>query len=279
MEESELTKKIAGLSLPAASFNRLFELADILRKECPWDKIQTPQTLRSTLIEETFEAVDAITEKNAFHAREELGDVFFNLIFIAKCFEEENAFTINQVFDEVCEKLIRRHPHIFKNTADGTTQPTKIKSASDVKAQWDKIKDTVEGRKTESAIDSVPKGFPPLLKAFKILKKAAKEGFDWRKTEQAYAKIEEELTEVKESSQENAEEEIGDLLLAGVNLSRKLNVDPTVALEKAISKFSARFKFVERSMKQENLEMKPENDNKMMEFWKTAKIIENTADL
>ena len=169
MEKSELTKKIENISLSAASFNRLFELANILRKECPWDKIQTPQTLRSTLIEETFETVDAITEKSPNHVREELGDVFFNLIFIAKCFEEENEFTIDQVLNEVCEKLIRRHPHIFENASE-TNRSTKIQSASDVKAQWDKIKDNVEGRKQESAIDSVPKGFPPLLKAFKILK-------------------------------------------------------------------------------------------------------------
>ena len=98
MEKSELTKKIENISLSAASFNRLFELANILRKECPWDKIQTPQTLRSTLIEETFETVDAITEKSPSHVREELGDVFFNLIFIAKCFEEENGFTQIDVF-------------------------------------------------------------------------------------------------------------------------------------------------------------------------------------
>ena len=278
MEKSELTKKIENLSLQAASFNRLFELANILRKECPWDKIQTPQTLRSTLIEETFETVDAITEKSPSHVREELGDVFFNLIFIAKCFEEENEFTIDQVLNEVCEKLIRRHPHIFENTNE-IKSSTKIQSASDVKAQWDKIKDNVEGRKQESAIDSVPKGFPPLLKAFKILKKASKAGFDWRATEQAYDKVGEELTEVKESSPENTEEEVGDLLLSCVNLSRKLNIDPSVALERAINKFSTRFKFVEKSMKRENLEMKAENDSKMMEFWKSAKIIENTEDL
>ena len=275
MEKSELTKKIENISLSAASFNRLFELANILRKECPWDKIQTPQTLRSTLIEETFETVNAITEKSPSHVREELGDVFFNLIFIAKCFEEENEFTIDQVLNEVCEKLIRRHPHIFENASE-TNRSTKIQSASDVKAQWDKIKDNVEGRKQESAIDSVPKGFPPLLKAFKILKKAAKEGFDWRTTQQAYDKIKEELTEVKESLPENTEEEVGDLLLSCVNLSRKLNVDPSVALERAINKFSARFKFVEKSMNQENLEMKAENDNKMMEFWKSAKITGQT---
>ncbi|MGN0729703.1 nucleoside triphosphate pyrophosphohydrolase [Treponema sp.] len=272
MEKSELTKKIEELSRPAASFNRLYELAKILRRQCPWDKAQTPRTLRSTLIEETFEVIDAITEENPGHVREELGDALFNLVFIANCFEEKDSFSISQSLDEVCEKLIRRHPHIFAGTGEA-------KSSEDVKAQWDTIKENVEGRKSRSALDSVPKGFPPLLKAFKLLKKAAKSGFDWKTQEQAYKKIEEELEEVREADPGHIEEEVGDLLLSCVNLSRKLGVDPSAALELASNKFSGRFKFVEQKMKESGLAMQSENTDRMLDFWKTAKIIENADNL
>lgn len=268
--ESELTKKIREISPKAAAFNRLSEIMEKLRSEngCPWDKEQTPQTLRSTFIEETFEAIDAISEDDADHVKEELGDVFFNLVFISRCYEESGFFGSEDSLNEVCEKLIRRHPHVF-GSADG------VLTSSEVHNQWEKIKETVEGRKSESVLDSVPKSFPPLLKAYKLLKKASKSGFDWRKSEDFYSKVFEEIDEVREAESEkdmaHLEEEMGDLILAVVNLSRNLGVDPNVALEKANVKFSGRYKFVEKRMKQSNLEMKSENDNKMMDFWNEAK--------
>lgn len=268
--ESELTKKIREISPKAAAFNRLSEIMEKLRSEngCPWDKEQTPQTLRSTFIEETFEAIDAISEDDADHVKEELGDVFFNLVFISRCYEESGFFGSEDSLNEVCEKLIRRHPHVF-GSADG------VLTSSEVHNQWEKIKETVEGRKSESVLDSVPKSFPPLLKAYKLLKKASKSGFDWRKSEDFYSKVFEEIDEVREAESEkdmaHLEEEMGDLILAVVNLSRNLGVDPNVALEKANVKFSGRYKIVEKRMKQSNLEMKSENDNKMMDFWNEAK--------
>lgn len=268
--ESELTRKIRELSPKAAAFNRLSEIMEMLRSEsgCPWDKEQTPQTLRSTFIEETFEAIDAISENEADHVKEELGDVFFNLVFISRCFEESGCFGSEDSLNEVCEKLIRRHPHVF-GTVDG------ILSSNDVHNQWEKIKETVEGRKSESVLDSVPKSFPPLLKAYKLLKKASKSGFDWRKSDEFYSKVFEEIDEVKEAESEknidHLEEEMGDLILAVVNLSRNLGVDPNVALEKANVKFSSRYKFVEKRMKESNLEMNAENDADMLGFWKEAK--------
>lgn len=268
--ESELTKKIREISPKAAAFNRLSEIMEKLRSEngCPWDKEQTPQTLRSTFIEETFEAIDAISEDDADHVKEELGDVFFNLVFISRCYEESGFFGSEDSLNEVCEKLIRRHPHVF-GSADG------LLTSSEVHNQWEKIKETVEGRKSESVLDSVPKSFPPLLKAYKLLKKASKSGFDWRKSEDFYSKVFEEIDEVREAESKkdmaHLEEEMGDLILAVVNLSRNLGVDPNVALEKANVKFSGRYKFVEKRMKQSNLEMKSENDNKMMDFWNEAK--------
>lgn len=268
--ESELTKKIREISPKAAAFNRLSEIMEMLRSEngCPWDKKQNPQTLRSTFIEETFEAIDAISEDDADHVKEELGDVFFNLVFISRCYEESGFFGSEDCLNEICEKLIRRHPHVF-GSVNG------VYTSDEVHNQWEKIKETVEGRKSDSVLDSVPKSFPPLLKAYKLLKKAAKSGFDWRKSEDFYSKIFEEIDEVREAETEkdkaHLEEEMGDLILAVVNLSRNFGVDPSVALEKANIKFSERYKFVEKRMKKSNLEMKAENDIKMMEFWNEAK--------
>lgn len=268
--ESELTKKIREISPKAAAFNRLSEIMEMLRSEngCPWDKEQNPQTLRSTFIEETFEAIDAISEDDADHVKEELGDVFFNLVFISRCYEESGFFGSEDCLNEICEKLIRRHPHVF-GSVNG------VYTSDEVHNQWEKIKETVEGRKSDSVLDSVPKSFPPLLKAYKLLKKAAKSGFDWRKSEDFFSKIFEEINEVREAESEkdkaHLEEEMGDLILAVVNLSRNFGVDPNVALEKANIKFSKRYKFVEKRMKKSNLEMKAENDNKMMEFWNEAK--------
>ncbi|MCR5079820.1 MAG: nucleoside triphosphate pyrophosphohydrolase [Treponema sp.] len=271
LNDSELTLKLESLSAQAAAFNRLCEIMKRLRSKtgCSWDKAQTPQTLRQTFIEETFETIDAINDDDALHVREELGDVFFNLVFIAECYSEQGKFTAADSLNEVCEKLVRRHPHVFDDSP--------AKTVEQVVNQWENIKQNVEGRKTESIIDSVPKGFPPLLRAVKILKKCAKSGFDWRSVEQTASKVLEEYSEVeqefkKEKINRNAlEEELGDFLFASVNLCRKLDVDPNAALEKAIQKFSKRFKYVEKSMKEHEISFSAENDDKMLEFWKEAK--------
>lgn len=276
MEESELTKKIAELSPSAAAFNRLCELAALLRSPggCPWDRAQTPQTLRETLIEETFEAVDAICEHNSAHVQEELGDVFFNLVLIARCYEEQNEFDASRSLNEVCAKLVRRHPHVFA----GAETERSIGTVSEEKNQWEQIKEHLEGRAASSALASVPKGFPPLLKAYKMLKKAAETGFDWRSAGQAREKVLEELREMQEADCDSLEEEVGDFLLASVNLSRKLGVNPCIALENAVQKFKKRFLSVEKNMKKSGLEMKCENDKAMLAFWNEAKNIENKAD-
>lgn len=278
MEESELTKKIAELSPSAAAFNRLTELVSLLRSPCgcPWDKEQTPQALRETLIEETFETVDAICENSPVHVQEELGDVFFNLVLIARCYEEQGEFDAAKSLNGVCDKLVRRHPHVFKR--DSAEDGSQVATVPEEKNQWEHIKRNLEGRKTESAISSVPKRFPPLLKAYKILKKAAEAGFDWRSVRQAQEKVLEELHEIQLSDSSHLEEEIGDFLLAAVNLSRKLAVNPSVALENAVKKFSRRFLYVEAKMKERGLDMKAENDEVMLNFWNDAKNIESKAD-
>lgn len=253
----------------SSSFSRLYEITERLRSEngCPWDKRQTPATLRETFIEETFEVIDAITEGDPNHAKEELGDAFFNLILISYCYEQAGDFTIAQVLDEISEKLVRRHPHVFGEAQADT--------AAKVIRQWDKIKEEVEGRKGDSVLDTVPKGFPPLLKAYKILKKAAKSGFDWRSVKEAEGKVREELEEisgaVSEGNPVHIEEEAGDFLLAAVNYCRKLGVDPNVALEKACVKFRKRFRHVEKGMKDKGVAMEESNDGIMLSLWKEAK--------
>ena len=253
----------------SSSFNRLYEITEKLRSEngCPWDKKQTPATLRETFVEETFEVIDAITEGDPMHAKEELGDAFFNLILISYCYEQSGDFTIAQVLDEISEKLVRRHPHVF-----GEAQ---AETAAKVIRQWDKIKEEVEGRRGDSVLDTIPKGFPPMLKAYKILKKAAKAGFDWRSIEMAESKVFEELEEIamarKEDDMNHLEEEAGDFLLAAVNYCRKLGIDPNVAMEKACGKFAVRFRLVEKGMKEKGLEMKEENDGTMLDLWSQDK--------
>ncbi len=272
MEKSDLAKKIEALSPVASSFLNLYEIMKRLRSAtgCPWDREQTPYSLRQTFIEETFEAVDAINENDALHVREELGDVFFNLVFIAECYEEEGKFSAADSLDEVCEKLIRRHPHVFSDSE-------KKLNSGEVSVQWEKIKENVEGRKNECVIDSVPESFPPLLRSYKILKKCAKNGFDCRNISDAENKVLEELQEIRQEYQKKdvertrLEEELGDFLLAGVNLCRKLDADPNACLLRAIKKFSERYRHVEGCMKKDEKKMCPENDSLMMKYWNEAK--------
>lgn len=265
-----------------SGFEKLYSVVKTLRGEngCPWDKVQTPLSLRKFMVEECFETIDAITTGDAQHVKEELGDLFFNVLLDACIYEEENSFTVDECLSEIAEKLIRRHPHVFSNSEG------KIESDSDLNKQWDKIKENIEGRKEKCTLDSVPDGFPPLLKASKMLKKAAKTGFEWNDIEEVKAKVFEELKEVEEANQElskgksesnekHLEEEVGDLLLSVVNYARWLNVDPTIAMENANKKFKSRFDFVETSMKQNNLPMDENHLKEMMDFWEKAKKTKN----
>lgn len=242
-------------------------------------------------MEETFEAIDAISSNDKSHVREELGDVMFNLLLTAHMYEQNGDFKLNEIFDEVNEKLIRRHPHVFKNEGEKIT-------TGEVLTQWDKIKDDVEGRKTESILDQVPQGFPPLLKAYKLVKKASKKNFDWQTEPQFLKKVSEEFSEVQEAAKKvqelkkspsdepftlsggsealndaqlHLEEEIGDFLLASVNYARFLGVDPTLALDKANRKFYRRFSYVEKTMTERGIPFSKENLSAMMDIWNEAK--------
>ncbi|MDR0877726.1 MAG: nucleoside triphosphate pyrophosphohydrolase [Treponema sp.] len=268
------------------SFSRLCEIVERLRAPdgCPWDKEQTPETLRGDLIEETYECVEAIDEKDPAHIKEELGDIFLLVTMIAYMHQQEGVFTIADVLNNLSEKLIRRHPHVF-----GDDKGDKALTSDEVLVNWAKIKVEQEGRKPkDSVLDEVSRGLPPLDRAWKLQKKAAKLGFDWPDLKGVIGKIEEELGETIEAvetkkspdnvanadaEQEAVEEELGDLLFSVVNLCRYLKVEPSVALQKTNIKFTNRFKYVEKKMKETNQEMKQGNLAVMDKFWEEAKSL------
>ncbi|MCM1321226.1 MAG: nucleoside triphosphate pyrophosphohydrolase [Bacteroides sp.] len=271
----------------AAAFNRLYTIIRCLRAPdgCPWDKEQTPLSMRGDLIEETFEAVEAISQQDAQHSCEELGDVFLNTAMIAYMHEQSGAFSVADSLNGVSEKLIRRHPHVFPESAGKiAANEKKAQTPEEVLAQWDAIKSNVEGRAGKSILDEISAGVPPLLYAYKIQKKAARKGFDWTSAEPVYDKVTEELNEVRAAAEDSAgddrsllniEAEIGDLLFSAVNLARMLGVNPETALSRSNEKFCRRFKYVEQRMSAEGIPMDQAHMEKMDFFWNEAK---KTAD-
>ncbi len=243
---------------------------------CPWDREQTPESLRSTFIEETYEAIDAINSNHIAHIREELGDTFLNVAMISYMYEEQGDFTVAEVLNEVSEKLVRRHPHVFPESEGHSIVENEATTSGEVLNQWDKIKEQIEGKKGEKGIlDEVPLSFPPLLRAYKMQKKASKKGFDWDNTDGSFTKFYEEIDELKEAhlsgNKNHTEEEAGDLLFAAVNVIRHMGIDPTIALARANEKFKKRFSYVETECKAQNIEMKKENLEKMDTLWDKAK--------
>lgn len=259
------------IKTPAESFNRLYEIMKILRSPggCPWDREQTPKTIRSNLIEEAYECIDAITSDDTSHIREELGDIYLVSTFMAYMYEQEGRFSVSEVLEELCEKLIRRHPHVFGTGSEADT-PEKVVN------QWKDIKVTVEGKKPkDSILDEVPHALPPLDRAYKIQKKAARVGFDWAKIEDVWSKVREEVEEAeeawKEGDREKLEEEVGDLIFSLVNVARYLDVDPSVALSRTLVKFNRRFKEMEHRMKKQGLTPSASQFELMDQLWNEIK--------
>jgi len=268
------------------SFKALYDTVVKLRGPggCPWDQEQTPSTLRGSLVEETYECLEAIDENDPDHVAEELGDLFLLATMIGYMHEQEGKFTVSDSLQKITDKLIRRHPHVFADV--------KVKDSAQVLENWAAIKVNQEGRKPkDSILDEVSGGLPPMDRAFKLQKKAAKVGFDWPDTEGVISKIKEELQEVMEaekniahneqaegkSLQEAAlqeaelEKELGDLLFSVINLCRFHKIDPSAALHRTNVKFTERFKYVEAKMKESGNEMKKENLDIMDKFWNEAK--------
>ena len=257
------------------AFNRLHETIRRLRAPggCPWDREQTPETLRETLIEEAYETVEAITEGDTDHVCEELGDVFLNAVMLSYMYEQLDSFTVTDVLETVSDKLVRRHPHVFGET-DGYAGPgsgNETDTPEKVLNQWDEIKQKVEGRKGSSALDGVSMGLPSLERAKKLQKRASKCGFDWEHSDDVWPKVDEELAELREAAAggnpERIEEELGDVLFSLVNIARHLKVDPGVALTRTNAKFVKRFTHVESSMKEAGLPMDKDHLADMDRFW------------
>lgn len=216
------------------AFLRLVRIMEELREKCPWDKKQTIQTLRQLTIEETYELADAITDQDWKGIKEELGDLLLHMVFYAKIGAEQNQFTLEEVINGVCEKLISRHPHIYGYV--------KVENDEDVSRNWEKLK-MKEGKR--SILSGVPKSLPSMVKAMRLQEKAKQVGFEWENKEQVWDKVEEEQKELQEAiasgDQYHVEEELGDLFFSLVNYARFLNADAENALERTNKKFIDRF--------------------------------------
>lgn len=218
---------------------------------CPWDLEQTIDTIKPHLIEEAYEALDAMESGNRDHLAEELGDVLLQIVFQAQIASEEGSFNFEQVAKGISDKLVRRHPHIFGET--------KVADSKEVLRNWDAIKKT-EKKARESALDGVPKHVPPLHRAYQLQKRAARVGFDWSDIQDVYAKLDEEIAELKEAiaagDRKHVLEELGDVLFSVVNIARFVKVDPAYAIDCTNAKFSRRFRIVEAEIGASGRKMK-----------------------
>jgi tetrapyrrole methylase family protein/MazG family protein len=253
-----------------SAFQRLVDLMARLRGPdgCPWDRKQTPASLRPFLIEECFEVVDALEEGSSDKVKEELGDLLFQIIFHARIAEEEQRFTITDVIDGIHEKMVRRHPHVF-----GTER---LATDKEVIANWEEIKKREKGHEDRtSVLEGVPRNLPALLRAHSIQQRAAKVGFDWNHLHEVLPKLDEEMSEFKDSlKQGNAakvEEELGDVFFTLVNVSRFLGVDPEEALRKTIGKFVHRFRFIEERAAEAGTSLGNMSIEEMDALWQKAK--------
>ncbi len=252
---------------PKKGFSNLYDIVTCLRdpKEgCPWDKEQMPADIIRSMQGEIYEYIDALNEGDNAHVSEELGDVFLNLFLLAKIHDQNGDFSLASCLNDACEKYIRRHPHVFSNV--------EVSSSTEVLTNWQKIKTEVEGRKETGFFDGVPASAPELERSYKISKKAAKVGFEWPSIDGVYAKVEEELNEVKEASNPAATcEEIGDLLFTVVQLARFNHIKPQDALAKANLKFMTRFNRVVELAKAQGLAVEDLSAEQLDKLWNQAK--------
>ncbi len=248
----------------ASSFLQLVTIMDELREQCPWDKKQTIDTLRSMTIEETYELADAITSKDWNGIREELGDVLLHILFYARIGKEENKFQLQEVIDGIAKKLIDRHPHIYGDV--------KVENEEDVKRNWEKLK-LKEGK--TSVLSGVPVSLPALVKATRMQVKAKQVGFEWKETAEVWNKVEEEIGELKEavasSDVSKIEDEFGDVLFSLVNYARFIGVDPESALEKTNLKFKTRFMYMEAQATAQGKSLGDMTLSEMDVLWNEAK--------
>jgi MazG family protein len=249
---------------PSSRFEDLVELIAILRKECPWDKKQTHQSIKDNLIEEAYEAVEAIEEENFDELRKELGDLLLHVVFQSRMATETDTFTIGDVIYSISDKLIRRHPHVFGDVNAG--------DEGQVAANWEAIK-LSEGK--QSILDGVPKHLPGLIRAQRMQEKASNVGFDWAEWELAWEKLNEEIDEwreaVKNQSVSEQKDEFGDLLFSLVNVGRLLGLHAEESIRAANKKFDSRFRFIEQSLREQGKSIVDSSLDEMDKLWNKAK--------
>lgn len=248
-----------------AAFKRTLEIVDRLRVECPWDRKQTNQTLRPLTIEETYELADALLQENDPEIQIELGDVLLHILFYAKIAEEKKQFTIENVCNSLCDKLIYRHPHIFGSA--------EAKNSEAVEANWAILK--LREGKDKTVLGGVPESLPSLIKAYRIQDKARSVGFDWKNKADVWEKVKEEIAEVQQEiddqNKEKLEAEFGDLLFSIVNAARLYGIEPDTALERTNKKFTKRFNYLERKAKEQGKLLKEMTLEEMDALWNEAK--------
>ncbi|MBI4551149.1 MAG: nucleoside triphosphate pyrophosphohydrolase [Candidatus Latescibacteria bacterium] len=250
-------------------FERLVNIMATLRAEhgCPWDRQQTHESIRPYLIEEAYEVLDAIDQRDDTRFREELGDLLLQIVFHAQMAREGGRFTIDDLITTVVEKLIRRHPHVFGSV--------EAKTADQVLINWEKIKHTEGGQQRKSVLEGLPNHLPALLKAYRVQEKVARVGFDWSAVDDVFKKVQEEITEFRDAyavwDRERLEDEFGDLLFSLVNLARHIRISPEDALRRTIQRFVDRFQYIEETLRLNGESLDNASLERMDALWEEAK--------
>ena len=260
-----------NMNTTTTAFQRLVTIMDELREQCPWDKKQTIQTLRPLTIEETYELADAITEGDWKGIREELGDLLLHIVFYARIGNEQGQFSLDDVINGICDKLISRHPHIYGDTA---SQPglVEVRDEEDVKRNWEQLK-LKEGKK--SVLSGVPVALPATVKATRLQEKAGKVGFEWDETSQVWEKVKEEMQELQEAvalgDADKIADEFGDLSFSLINYARFLHIDAENALERTNKKFVSRFTRMEEEARSQGRSLADMTLAEMDGLWNAIK--------
>jgi tetrapyrrole methylase family protein / MazG family protein len=254
----------------STAFKKLTDIVDTLMGEngCPWDKVQTRESLKSYLVEEAYETLEALDNNNPEEIKEELGDLLYQVLFHAKISENKNEFNINDVVESISHKMVHRHPHVFKEE--------NLETPEEVVTQWEEIKSKEKGKANrESVLDGIPPHLPGLLRAQKLQKKAAKQGFDWDKIDDVFDKLDEEVAEFKEAVLSGKETdmtaELGDIIFVLVNIAKFKKIDAEEALRATNKKFIKRFQYIEAEVTKRGKTLKETSLEELEKYWQEAK--------
>ena len=254
----------------STAFKKLTEIVDTLMGEngCPWDKVQTRESLKPYLVEEAYETLEALDNNNPEEIKEELGDLLYQVLFHAKISENKNEFNITDVVESISHKMVHRHPHVFKEE--------NLETPEEVVTQWEEIKSKEKGKANrESVLDGIPPNLPGLLRAQKLQKKAAKQGFDWDKIDDVFDKLDEEVAEFKEAVLSGKEtdmtSELGDIIFVLVNIAKFKKIDAEEALRATNNKFIKRFQYIEGEVTKRGKTLKETSLEELERYWQEAK--------